>query len=186
MRKVGTFGAVLLAGLAFAALAASGAGATTKPVLVIKHEGTALAKGAPIHATFFSEGCKGVSAGTLKTNSTAKDSLATPTVEVDNCPTPEGATVSGAITSGTLSTTGEGSFKAKLAYTEPGPCVYNITTIVFKEGVENEGETTWGGEVTGKFTSKGSLKKGCAKTHEFHYVLTLSNEEFETLETEIT
>jgi hypothetical protein len=183
MRKLNTFGAVLLAAFALVALTASGAMAKTKTGLVLTEEGVPVANGGPAYAGFESEGCLVRSAGTLTTNDSSKDKASFTSIQRDGC-TEEAAasSISGFVTSAELTTAGTASYKATISVTDPGPCVYAIKK--FAVPLETSGgEVFEHGTVTGKL-GKGS-SKSCAKTHVLSFYVSVTNEASEPFLTEL-
>ncbi len=122
MRKLNTFGAVLVAALALVAMMASSADANGR--LVLKNEGTPVAKGGPAYAGFFSEECLVRSGGTVTANEKTKDKASFTSSESEGCF--DAASISGSMTSAELTTAGVASFKANITVTLPDSCAYSI------------------------------------------------------------
>ena len=179
MRKLNTFSAVLVSGLALVAMTAPGAYASKG--LVLKEYGVALADGAPASAGFFSEECVTRSAGTLTANASKEDKASFTTGVRQACFGT--ASISGFLTSVELTPGGKAKLAADVTVTLPGPCPYSVTKL--KGSFDpSGGETFIKAEVKGKLV-KGASKE-CEKSHTMFAYVNLGNEEAEPFETELT
>lgn len=185
MRKLNTFGAVLLAGLALSAMLAGGAYAkSAKPTLILKENGVALANGAPAYSSFYSEGCIARGQGKLTTNNSKKDKASFTSSARESCAEGvKGLSISGYLTSVQLTTAGLASFKANVTVTLPGPCAYTVKKLTAEFNPS-------GGELFALTTAAGKLAKGssksCPKTDTLEVDVGVENEEAEAFNTELS
>jgi hypothetical protein len=182
MRRFTVLGACVVVALALGALTASAASAKkAKPKLELKHEGNIVATPHAASALIIFEGCYQYTAGTLTSNGSTKADKASFTGAVSGeC---EGASLTGSITSASLSVKGVASYKGTLKLTREG-CSYEFKKGKFHAPFEANMGSTFGFEEATLTLAKGS-PKSCAKTRTTTFS-TAVVDEGEALETELT
>jgi hypothetical protein len=157
MRRLSMLGMGLLAAVSLTAVSASGAWA--KAALELKHNGAPVANGSSTVAAILVDECVEYSEGTLTANGTKKDNATLTHALFSECAA--GTTLTGRITSASLSTKGKMSFTAALTLTVPGPCSYSFEKYALMF-TPSGGSTFSSGTISGKGAK--SNAKSCAKT----------------------
>ena len=175
MKRSNVFGIALLAMLLLSALTASGAWASTDP-LVLLYNGEPAPVGETAYGGLRVDECLVLTEGALTANRKRSDTAAFSTNHEEHCEK-AGYSITGVVKSAKLSAKGTMSFRSTITLGVPGPCNYSITKyrVPFdtngKEATDGEGSN-----INARLSKTGS-SKSCAKHLQVPFSAILLNHE---------